>query len=227
MNCSKRYKFALWFSTFCFLSFALKCIAVLFNLRFFYAHFFYLGQLGKVTRNASNASSLKTVTNRKRTRIQKQILVSIPLSTTFHNPSLVCFVCLHFRFLLCFCFHQVLSVWRLITILVTDFSWPFSLPVSWLLLFCCCLSKQIICKLKWFSFSSGNIEWTMDTLFCLIIITCCWFCFFFFFSFFFYSVNIICWFTWVSLFNNVLSIFLCSIFSDLTWACSGLSYFFF
>lgn len=87
------------------------------------------------------------------------------------------------------------------------------------------LPKQNVCKLNFFFFLFCPLFFVVKTsseqwifLFCfLIIITCFCFC----------SVNIISWFTWVSLFNNVLffllfSIFLCffSIFSDLTWACT-------
>lgn len=100
--------------------------------------------------------------------------------------------------------------------------WLFDPFIARFAIFLWCFPKQNVCKLNFFLLYFAlsffrNIEWTMDifVLF-LIIITCFCFC----------SVNIISWFTWVSLFNNVLfffcfSVFLCvSIFSDLTWACT-------
>lgn len=74
------------------------------------------------------------------------------------------------------------------------------------------LPKQNVCKLNFFflfcslSFFSWKHRVNNGYFFVLflIIITCFCFC----------SVNIISWFTWVSLFNNVLFFFYCFLFSS-------------
>lgn len=109
------------------LSFALKCIAVfcfVFNL--LSLHLARATWQGYKTRLKFPK---KPFTNQNRTQIHKQKpIVSILRATTFTIFHLFCF-CLFraFVYLFRFLWFSLSSsaFWRLITILVTDFSWPF------------------------------------------------------------------------------------------------------
>lgn len=170
------------------LSFALKCIAVfcfVFNLLSFHlARATWQGYKTRLT------FPKKPFTNQNRTRIHKQKpIVSILRATTFTIFHLFCF-CLFrvfvylFRFL---CFSLSSSAfWRLITILVTDFSWPFhcqfldfvflSLSLFWM-----SVLNKTLANWNGVSPSLGNIAWTRDALFCfnnnhMFFFCCCLFC---------------------------------------------------